>query len=121
MSKNGTRAYNASRNNTPKEFTEEIAKPVDEPAEEITEETIEPADESVEEIEEETAKSVDEYEVVKVSGCQKLRIRKAPTTEENNVVKIITAGTILKVRKHNADWSEIKDGGFVMSKFIVQV
>lgn len=121
MSKNGTRAYNASRNNAPKDSTEEVVKPVDEFVEETKEETTEPADESVEEIEEEKAEPIDEFEIVKVSGCQKLRVRKTPTTEANNVVKIIPAGTILKVRKHNTDWSEIKDGGFVMSKFIVQV
>lgn len=118
MSKNGTRAYNDSKNNTPKESTEETVKVADESVSEIKEETAEPVDEATEEIKEEP---VDEYEVVKVSGCQKLRVRKTPTTEENNVIKIIPAGEILNVRKHNADWSEIKDGGFVMSKFIVRV
>lgn len=123
MSKNGARAYNASKNNTPKESTEpftveEVVKPVNESVEEIKEETAEPVDEAAEEIKE---APVDEYEVVKVSGCQKLRVRKTPTTEANNVIKIVPAGTILKVKKHNMDWSEIKDGGFVMSKFIVQV
>lgn len=118
MSKNGARAYNASKNNTPKESTEETTKVVNESVEEIEEETAEPVDEAVEEIKE---APVDEYEVVKVSGCQKLRVRKTPTTEANNVIKIVPAGTILKVKKHNMDWSEIKDGGFVMSKFIVQV
>lgn len=123
MSKNGARAYNASKNNTPKESTEpftveEVTKPVDESVEKNEEETAELVDEAAEEIKEEP---VDEYEVVKVSGCQKLRVRKTPTTEENNVIKIIPAGAILKVKKYDADWSKIKDGGFVMSKFIVQI
>lgn len=79
-------------------------------------ESAETVDESPEHVNDET------FIVVRVTGCQKLRVRKTPTDKENNVLKIIPAGKILKVKKYNADWSEIIDnGGFVMSKFVAQV
>ena len=79
-------------------------------------ESAETVDESPEPVNDET------FIVVRVTGCQKLRVRKTPTDKENNILKIIPAGKILKVKKHNADWSEIIDnGGFVMSKFVAQV
>lgn len=56
-----------------------------------------------------------------VTGCEKLRVRKAPITVEDNTVRIINAGTKLLLKEYNDTWFETADGEFVMSKFVTRI
>lgn len=92
-------------------------------------EAVEKTEEVVEvknEIAEDAAETIEETKMpevfkVKVVNCERLRIRKAPTTKEDNEIKVIDAGTILAVKEHSEKWFEVVDGGFVMSEFVARI
>jgi hypothetical protein len=95
----------------------------------VTEELVETPVEEVSTEEEKVAetpaeeKKVEEVKTFKgvVAGCEKLRVRKAPTTVEDNTVRIINAGTKLLLKEYNDTWFETADGEFVMSKFVTRI
>ena len=70
--------------------------------------------------EEEEVEEVKTFKGV-VTGCEKLRVRKAPTTVEDNTVRIINAGSKLLLKEYNDTWFETDDGNFVMSKFVTRI
>lgn len=88
---------------------------VETPVEEVlTEEVVEAP------VEEKKVEEVKTFKGV-VAGCEKLRVRKAPTTVEDNTVRIINAGTKLLLKEYNDTWFETADGEFVMSKFVTRI
>lgn len=102
----------------------QIVKPVTEEVVETKEEVTEPVEEVVEEpVTEEVPAPEPEPIEARVANCKKVRARKNPTTEEDNVIEELEEGTaVVVIDSSNPDWTRVELAGgtraWIMSKYL---